>query len=120
MTKSIMTLAALIVLPFGIANAEPECKKAKCDKAATVAKAECKSKCDKATTVAAKKDCAKACDKAAALVVADCNFKCEKSVAKVFTAFDKNKDGKLCKGEFNAFVKAMTAKKDADKATAAN
>ena len=132
-----MILSAMCLLPLGTAFAGPDCKTKCAEKAATVAtKGECsKGHCDKSATVVKKESCDKGhCDKSATVVkkencdkamtvASNCNLNCEKSVAKLFTSFDKDKDGKLDKAEFMTLVKAMTAKKSADKAskeTAAN
>lgn len=120
-----MILSAMCLLPLGTAFAGPDCKTKCAEKAATVAtKGECsKGHCDKSATVVKKENCDKGhCDKAMT-VASNCNLNCEKSVAKLFTSFDKDKDGKLDKAEFMTLVKAMTAKKSTDKAskeTAAN
>ncbi len=112
----------MFLLPIGVAVAGPDCKtkcasKEKATAVAVAAKSECaKAKCEKATTVA-NKECAKAACEKAAVVATKCNFKCEKSVAKLFTAFDKDKDGKLCKGEFMTLVKATMGKQEAAKET---
>ena len=99
MKKTLLTLAATLVLPTiasahcgdckADAAAKPKCEQQKCDK----------PKCDKP-----KCDKAKCSDK-------ECQKKCEEYFNNAFKEHDKDKDGKLDHVEFKALVKATLAKK---------